>query len=83
MKTKFIIILVTEGIIILFLLVFALYQQTEVRRQELLAIDLARQAQVLQEQLNESRLMHQHALAEAVKQRQMCEELQNTSRNLK
>lgn len=74
MKTKFIPILVVQGIIMLCLVVYALYQQTEARRQETIAFDLANRAQRLQKQLEETQVIAEHAMKEAAEQRMICEE---------
>lgn len=75
MKTKFILILVVQGIIMLCLVVYALYQQTEAKRQESIAVELANRAQVLQKQLEETQAIAEQALKEAAEQRMICEDL--------
>ncbi|MGE0587820.1 MAG: hypothetical protein AB7O48_04555 [Cyclobacteriaceae bacterium] len=74
MKTKFIVILVAQGVIMLCLVVYAAYQQTEAKRQETIAFDIANQAQRLQKQLKETQLIAEHAMKEAAEQRMICEE---------
>lgn len=74
MKTKFIITLVAQGIVIAALAIYSVYQQTEAKRHETIAVDLARQTQALQEQLHEIRTIAEHAQQEAEMQRMMCEE---------
>lgn len=79
MKTKFIIALVIQGLIIAFLVVYALYQQTEAKRQEAIAVDLAAQAQTLETRLQEVKAIAEKSMEEAQRQRKMCEELYPSS----
>lgn len=52
MKTKFIIALVTQTILLFMFLIFAIFQHTEAKRQESLAVEIASEAQAISARLD-------------------------------
>ncbi|MGE0587823.1 MAG: hypothetical protein AB7O48_04570 [Cyclobacteriaceae bacterium] len=81
MKTKFIIAIAAQGVIILCLVVYAFYQRTEVKvieeiasKWESIALANEKMAQHAVAEAEHQRDAAQHAMQEADRQRLLCEE---------
>lgn len=71
MKTRFIVAIATQGVIILCLVVYLYYQQTEIERQQLIC-DM--RVAELQAQVENANSILNEAVAQAKKQQELCED---------